>query len=168
MLDGVRHAGHAILIAEVANVDIESGASLVRLRVVNQQRLEVVFEADNTVLAVVERRLLQAVCQQHGGGLATRGQPRQLRGRHCEVAGNGQAGKERGRREGEADACCNGCGGGKWRRRRRGGGGGVGNGKATTTSRGLVVRLCRRRRPPPEGACCSRTGAGGGGGGKPP
>lgn len=42
MLYSVSHAGHAILIAKVANIDIEGGTGLVRLRIMNQESLEVI------------------------------------------------------------------------------------------------------------------------------
>ena len=83
MLDGVRHSWHAIYVAEVSNVDVEGGASLVRLGVMNQQSLEVVLEPNDTIIAVVQGRLLQAVRQENDGGLAARSQPMRLRGGHC-------------------------------------------------------------------------------------
>jgi len=42
MLDSVSHTGHVVGIAETANVDVHGGAGLVRVRVVDQQRFEVV------------------------------------------------------------------------------------------------------------------------------
>lgn len=42
MLDSVSHTRHVVGIAEAANVDVHGGTGLVRVRVVDQQRLEVV------------------------------------------------------------------------------------------------------------------------------
>lgn len=65
MLYGVGHARHATLIAKVADTNIESRASLVRFRIMNEQGFQAVVEADNSIVAVVEGRLLEAVGQQH-------------------------------------------------------------------------------------------------------
>lgn len=73
MLNRVCHARHSILIAEVAHIDVKSGTGLVRLRVVNQQSLELVFQPHYAVIAVIQRGLLQAVGQDNDRRLATGG-----------------------------------------------------------------------------------------------
>ena len=83
MLYRMGHARHTIFVTEVSNIDVEGSASLVGFRVVDQQHLKVVLETDHTIVAVVQRRLLQAVCQDDNGGLATRRRPERLRGWHC-------------------------------------------------------------------------------------
>ena len=52
--------------AEIANVHVEGSTGLVRVRVMNQQSFKLVVELDDSVVSVIERGLLQAVCQ-HGG-----------------------------------------------------------------------------------------------------
>jgi hypothetical protein len=42
MFHGMGHAGHPVLIAEVANVDIEGGTGLVCLGIMDQESLEAI------------------------------------------------------------------------------------------------------------------------------
>lgn len=58
MFDGMGHAGHSVLVAKVADIDVEGSASLVRLRVMDEEGLEAIVQADNSVISVVEGRLL--------------------------------------------------------------------------------------------------------------
>ena len=66
MLDGMGKPRHVLFIAEIANVHVEGSTGLVRVRVMNQQSFKLVVELDDSVVSVIERGLLQAVCQ-HGG-----------------------------------------------------------------------------------------------------
>lgn len=70
MFDGVGHSGHLVLVAETSDIDIHSGTCLVRPRVVDDERLELVPEKDDAVGPVVQRRLLQAVRHDHDFAIA--------------------------------------------------------------------------------------------------
>lgn len=62
MFYSVSHAGHLLLVAEVADIDVEGGAGLVCFRIVDQQGFQLVGQPDNTIGPVVERRSLELVC----------------------------------------------------------------------------------------------------------
>lgn len=83
MFHSVGHAGHVVFVAEVADIDVEGGTGLVRLGIVDKQGLELVVEADDTIVAVVERGLLETVRQQGDGGVPGRGRGRGLGGGHA-------------------------------------------------------------------------------------
>jgi hypothetical protein len=74
------HARHAILVAEVADIDIKGCTGLVCLGVMDEESLELIRQADDAIVAVVERGLLQVVGQQDGAW--TRGRCRKLGGAH--------------------------------------------------------------------------------------
>lgn len=82
MLYSVSHARHTLFVAEVSDIDVEGGAGLVCVGIMDQQCLELVLEADDAIMTIVQRRLLKTVRQDDDGGLAVRGQARRLRGRH--------------------------------------------------------------------------------------
>lgn len=53
MFHSVGHPGHALLIAEVSDMNVEGSASLVSLKVMNKQSLESVLQTDNAVITIV-------------------------------------------------------------------------------------------------------------------
>jgi hypothetical protein len=53
MLDSMGHARHIFLVTEGSNINVHGGACLVRLRVVYEQHLELIWQADHTVCTVV-------------------------------------------------------------------------------------------------------------------
>lgn len=61
MFDGMRHPGHVVLVAEAPDIHIHRRTGLVRFRVVDQKRLELVGQLNDAVLAVVQGRGLQLV-----------------------------------------------------------------------------------------------------------
>lgn len=76
MLYGVSHARYTIFVTEVSHVDVERSTSLVGIWVMDKQRLELVLQANDAVITIVQRRLLHVLCQDDGGSLATRHWPR--------------------------------------------------------------------------------------------
>jgi hypothetical protein len=83
MLNGVRHSWHVGFITEIADVDVEGGASLVSLRVMDEKSLEVIVQTDNSIVPVVKGRLLEMIGQKDNGrSLAPRRRVQVLRGWH--------------------------------------------------------------------------------------
>jgi len=66
-LDRMGHARHSLLVAEVAHIDIHSGARLVGLGIVNQQDLELVGQLHNPILSVVEGGGFETIREPHYG-----------------------------------------------------------------------------------------------------
>jgi hypothetical protein len=83
MLNGVRHSWHVGFVTEIADIDVESSASLVGLRVVDEKSLEIVVQTDDSIVPVVKGRLLEMIGQKDNGrGLAPRRRVQVLRGWH--------------------------------------------------------------------------------------
>lgn len=61
MLYCVGHARKIIFVAEVANIDIHSGRSLVSFGIVDQEYLQLIRQTHHPITAVIERWGLQAV-----------------------------------------------------------------------------------------------------------
>ena len=57
----MRHARHIVVVAEAADIDVQRGADLVRVRIVDEQHLQLIRESNDSVCAVVERRSLHRV-----------------------------------------------------------------------------------------------------------
>jgi hypothetical protein len=54
MFYSMSHAGHAIFVTKIANIDIECSASFVRFGIVNKQSLKVVWKTHNAVITIVQ------------------------------------------------------------------------------------------------------------------
>lgn len=71
MFHGVRHAGHVVGVAEAAHVHVHGSADFVRVRIMDEQGLQLVRQADDAVGAVVEGWALHVLGQALREGLAT-------------------------------------------------------------------------------------------------
>lgn len=54
MLYSMRHTRHIPFITEIANIDVHGRTGLVSLRIVNQQRLELVWKTDDAVCSIIQ------------------------------------------------------------------------------------------------------------------
>lgn len=73
MLHRMSNARQLLHIAETAHIDVHGGRSLVGVGIVNEQGLELVWQFDDSVGALVEERLLESLGQTlNTGGSAVR------------------------------------------------------------------------------------------------
>lgn len=86
MLHGVSHARHTVFVAEISHSDIDCGTSLVRLGIVDQQDFQIVLKADDAVVAIINRRLLEGIGQEHDRRMTAGLQGRGLRRLHASVS----------------------------------------------------------------------------------
>ena len=65
MLDRMRHAGHVIVVGEIAHIDVDRGTGLVRVGVMHQQGFELVRQPNHPVRAIVQLGPLEIVRHAH-------------------------------------------------------------------------------------------------------
>jgi hypothetical protein len=54
MFDRMGHTRDIRLVTEISNINVKSCAGLVRIRIIDQKRLELIVEANNSIIALVE------------------------------------------------------------------------------------------------------------------
>lgn len=86
MLHGMGHTWHSIFVAEISHIDVQGGAGLVSLSIVDQQGFQVVLQADDAVVTVINRRFLEGIGQEHDRRVTTSLHGQGLRERHCIIA----------------------------------------------------------------------------------